>query len=94
MIARDLKDRRIGMVTVTGVDVSPDLKYAKVWVTTLGTEKQHKDSLSALNHASGWIRSELGQRIRMKFAPELVFKTDMSQEYGQHIDELLRQIGE
>jgi ribosome-binding factor A len=92
MLMRGLKDRRIGMVTVTGVDLSPDLRHAKVWVTSLDSATRHQETLLALNHAAGWIRRELGQRIRMKFAPELVFLTDTSQEECQRIDALLDQI--
>jgi ribosome-binding factor A len=89
MLFRDLKDRRIGFVTITGVEMSPDLRHAKVYVSAMGTEAEKKSSLEALNHAAGWIRHELGQRIRMKFLPEIVFRTDSSQAYGEHIDHLL-----
>jgi ribosome-binding factor A len=94
MIARDLKDRRVGFVTVTGVRMTPDLRNARVLISVMGTEKQKKESIEALNHAAGWIRRELGQRIRMKFLPELAFHPDTSQEYGERIDELLDQIRE
>lgn len=89
MLFRDLKDRRIGFVTVTGVEVSSDLRYAKVYISAMGSETEKKTSLDALNHAAGWIRHELGQRIRMKFLPEVVFRADTSQAYGEHIDHLL-----
>jgi ribosome-binding factor A len=94
MISRNIKDPRIGLVTITGVDMSPDLRHARVYVSVLGSEQQKSDSLQALNHASGWIRHELGQRIRMKFLPEVVFRADTSQEYGEHIDSLLNKLKE
>ncbi len=94
MIARDLKDRRIGFVTVTGVRISPDLRHARIFVSAMGTESQKKGSIDALNHAAGWIRHELGQRIRMKFLPEIIFDTDLSQDYGERIDKLLDDIRE
>ncbi len=94
MIARDLKDRRIGFVTVTGVRMSPDLRHARIFVSAMGTESQKKGSIDALNHAAGWIRHELGQRIRMKFLPEIIFDTDLSQDYGERIDKLLDDIRE
>jgi ribosome-binding factor A len=94
MIFRGLKDRRIGLVTITGVDLSPDLRHARVFVSAMGTEKQKKESMEALHHATGWIRHELGQRIRMKFLPEIVFQADTSQEYGERIDKLLDDIHE
>jgi ribosome-binding factor A len=94
MLARDLKDRRIGFVTLTGVEMSKDLRHAKIYVSTMGSSKEQEQSLEALNHASGWIRRELGQRLRLRFLPELVFKTDTSQEYGERIDRLLDEIGD
>jgi ribosome-binding factor A len=91
ILSRDMKDRRIGFVTVTGVEMSSDLHHARVYVSAMGSETDKKASLETLNHATGWIRHELGQRIRMKFLPEIVFRTDTSQEYGEHIDQLLDQ---
>jgi ribosome-binding factor A len=94
MLSRDMKDRRIGFVTVTGVQMSPDLRHAKIFVSTMGSEKEKKASLDALNHATGWIRRELGQRIRIKFLPEIAFMADTSYEYGERIDKLLEDIRE
>ena len=94
MISRDMKDRRIGFVTVTGVQLSPDLKHARVFVSLMGSEAEKEESLNTLNRATGWIRHELGQRIRTKFLPEIVFLTDTSQDYGERIDKLIDQIHE
>ena len=94
MLARKIKDRRIGFVTVMGVDLSPDLRHAKVFVSAMGTDRQKKESMEALDHASGWIRHELGQRIRMKFLPEIVFRPDTSMDHGERIDQLLEDIRE
>ena len=94
MLTRNVKDRRIGFVTVMGVDLSPDLRHAKVFVSAMGTERQKKESMEALNHASGWIRHELGQRIRMKFLPEIVFRPDTSMDHGERIDQLLANLRE
>ncbi len=94
MIFRNMKDRRIGFVTVTGVQMNPDLRHARIFVSIMGSESEKKESLDTLNHASGWIRHELGQRIRMKFLPEIVFQMDTSQEYGEHIDRLIDEIHE
>ena len=67
MIARDMKDRRIGFVTVTGVRMSPDLRHAKVFVSLMGSENEKNESLGALNHAVGWIRREVGtSSMKMK----------------------------
>jgi ribosome-binding factor A len=94
MISRNMKDRRIGFVTVTGVQMSPDLRHAKVFVSLMGSENEKNESLATLNHATGWVRHELGQRMRMKFSPEVVFLTDTSQEYGERIDRLIDEIRE
>ena len=89
ILSRNVKDRRIGFVTVTGVDLSPDLRNARVFVSVMGTDAEKKASMDALEHAAGWIRHELGQRIRMKFLPQIVFCEDTSQQYGERIDRLL-----
>jgi ribosome-binding factor A len=94
MIFRDMKDRRIGFVTVTGVQVSPDLRHARIYVSLMGSEDEKKEGLDTLNHAAGWVRHELGQRIRMKFVPEVVFAVDTSRDYGEHIDKLIDKIHE
>jgi ribosome-binding factor A len=94
ILFRNMKDRRIGFVTVTGVEMSADLRHAKVFVSAMGSETEKKASLDTLNHAAGWIRHELGQRIRMKFLPEIVFRADSSQTYGEHIARLLEEIHE
>jgi ribosome-binding factor A len=94
MISRNMKDRRVGFVTVTGVEMTPDLRHAKVFVSLMGSENEKKETLAALNHATGWIRHELGQRIRARFTPDIVFLTDTSQEYGERIDRLIDEIHE
>jgi len=94
MISRDLKDRRVGFVTVTGVRLTPDLRHARIFISLMGSDSEKKESLEALNHAAGWVRRELGQRIRTKFLPEIVFQLDTSQEYGAHIDRLIEETHE
>ena len=94
LISRNMKDRRIGFVTVTGVRMSPDLRHAKIFISLMGSENEKQESLETLNHATGWIRRELGQRIRMKFLPDIVFLKDTSQEYGDRIDKLIDEIHE
>jgi len=92
ILSRNMKDRRLGFVTVTGVELTPDLRHARIFVSTLGNAAEKKANLETLNHAAGWIRRELGQRVRMKFLPEISFRADDSQEYGQRIDRLLDEI--
>ncbi|MDQ0164709.1 30S ribosome-binding factor RbfA [Bacillus horti] len=89
IIQRELKDPRIGFVTVTAVEMSGDLQQAKVFLTVFGNEGQKEDSLKAIAKASGFIRSELGKRIRLRHTPELIFKFDESIEYGSKIEKML-----
>ncbi|WP_019412823.1 30S ribosome-binding factor RbfA [Paenisporosarcina sp. TG20] len=92
IIARRLKDPRIGFVTVTDVEVTGDLQQATVFITVLGDDKERQETLKALAKAKGFIRTEIGQRIRLRKTPELMFEFDVSADYGNKIDTLLRQI--
>ncbi|GIO66870.1 30S ribosome-binding factor RbfA [Paenibacillus sp. JTLBN-2024] len=92
LIQSELKDPRIGFLTVTGVDVTNDLSQAKVYLSVLGDEEQKENSLKALEKANGFLRSELGKRIRLRHIPELIFKFDESIAYGSHIEKLLGEI--
>ena len=93
IIQRDLKDPRIGFVSITAVRMSPDLRSARVRVSVLGDEAQQRDTLSGLRSATGLIRRELGRRLQnLKFSPELRFEIDPSIEYSVHISKRLREI--
>jgi ribosome-binding factor A len=89
IIAGEVEDPRVGFVTVTEARVTPDLKHAKIYVSVLGTEKEVKESLAALKHASGFIRTQLGAMLRMKRTPELHFVYDETTETAARIEELL-----
>jgi len=84
VIRREMRDPRLtaGLLSVTGVDVSPDLKYATVFVSVLGDEKIRRDALKALGGASGLLRAELGRTKAFKSVPELQFRYDESIERG------------
>ena len=93
IIRRDLKDPRIGFVSITHVRMSPDLRQARVHVSVLGNEDQQKASMAGLISARGLIRHELGRRLQnLKFSPELRFELDPSIEYSVHIAELLKEV--
>jgi ribosome-binding factor A len=92
IIQREMKDPRMGFVTVTGVDTSPDLRYARVYFSVLGDETQKKGSMKALKSAAGFVRAELGKRIRMRTIPEIEFRFDTTIEEGARIFELLQKI--
>jgi ribosome-binding factor A len=86
------KDPRIGFVTVTGVDLSDDLRHAKVFLSIYKDEEK-ETTLKAIEVAKGFIRRELGKRMRLRFLPELIFRLDKSIEYGNKIDRILKEIG-
>jgi ribosome-binding factor A len=92
IISRKIKDPRIGFVTVTDVQVTGDLQQATVYISVLGDEKQRENTLMGLAKAKGFIRSEIGQRIRLRKTPEILFEFDESIDYGNKIDILLHQI--
>ena len=91
-IIRNMKDPRIPMMTsVVSVNVTPDLRYAKIYISILGTEAEQKDAMRALNNSVGFVRRELGSRMKMRYTPEPVFSLDHSMEHGARITELLRE---
>ncbi|HHY74667.1 MAG TPA: 30S ribosome-binding factor RbfA [Bacillus bacterium] len=92
IIGRKIKDPRIGFVTVTDVQVTGDLQQAKVFITVLGDEEQKQATLTALAKAHGFIRSEIGKRIRLRKTPEIAFEFDESIEYGNRIETLIEQL--
>ncbi len=92
MLAGELKDPRLaGILTVTEVRVSPDLKHARIFVSVMGSDAERASTLGGLAAAAGYIRHELTERLRLRRPPEIRFVLDRSEEYGQHIEELLRQ---
>ena len=88
LVARDVADPRVGEVTVSGVDLSPDMRHAKVMVTP-GRESDGDASVAALNRAAGFLRSRLGRRIRMRRLPSLVFEHDRTLEHALRIEALI-----
>ena len=88
LVARDVADPRVGEVTVSGVDLSPDMRHAKVMVTP-GRESDGDASVAALNRAAGYLRSRLGRRIRMRRLPSLVFEHDRTLEHALRIEALI-----
>lgn len=94
ILQNDIKDPRIGFITVTGVEITNDLSQAKVYLSVLGDDEQKEGTLKALEQAGGFIRSELGKRVRLRHTPELIFKFDASIEYGSRIDQLLRNLND
>ena len=92
IISYDLKNPNVtGMISVTKVKVTTDLKYAKVYVSILNS-KNIKDTMDGLKKSSGFIRSELAKRVNLRNTPELIFEIDDSLEYGAKIDSILKEI--
>lgn len=92
ILSRRLKDPRVGFVTVTDVQVTGDLQQAKVYITVLGDEDTKQETLTALEKAKGFIRSEIGSRIRLRKTPEIFFEFDESIEYGNRIEKLISEL--
>ena len=90
-IARGLKDPRIGFVTVTAVDTSPDLRHARVYVSVLGDETEREDSLAGLASSHGFLQAEIARQLRMKRTPTLQFEHDESIDRGFRIAKLLEE---
>ncbi|MDQ0059707.1 30S ribosome-binding factor RbfA [Paenibacillus harenae] len=92
IIQMELKDPRIGFITVTGVETTSDLSQAKIYLSVLGSEEQKEATLQALARGTGFLRSELGKRMKLRHTPVLLFKFDSSIEYGSRIEALLDNI--
>jgi len=89
-----LKDPRLGFITITRVEVTQDLRFAKIFFSVLGKEEDYKKTKAALDSAMGLIRSLVAQRLNLRFAPELAFREDHSSEYSARIEEILNEIKE
>lgn len=89
IIRMELKDPRVGMITITEVEVTPDAAYARVYFTLMGDAERIKETTAALTHAAGFLRSELAHRMKLRIVPQLVFKYDVSVERGARLSQLI-----
>ncbi len=94
LILRGIKDPRVGFTSVTEVRVSPDLRYARVYVSVLGDDAKVRSALVGLRSAAGYIQRELGARLRLRYTPKLTFIYDESIERAAHLEEVFRKIHE
>ncbi len=94
LLMRDARDPRLADITITGVRITPDLLIARVYFTVLGDQDDQVQALAGLEHAGGYLRTQLAGRVQLRLAPQLVFEVDKSAERGRRIDELLAQIAE
>ncbi|MDR3592199.1 MAG: 30S ribosome-binding factor RbfA [Negativicutes bacterium] len=92
VILTELKDPRIGFITVTKVEVTGDLRSAKVFISLMGSDEEKAATWQALQRAVGFLRTEIGRRINLRFAPELSLHLDETLEYSARIQELLTKI--
>ena len=92
VISGEIKDPRIGFVTITRIEVTPDLRNAKVYFSSLGDKKEKEYAAEGLNSAAGYIRKSLSEKMRMKFTPELIFRLDESAEYSIHLSRIFDKI--
>lgn len=94
LLQKRIRDPRLEFVTITGVDMSPDLYYAHVYFSVLGDAEKRAAAMEAMQKATGFFRRELGSRLALRRVPELTFHFDESLERGERIDALLKQIAE
>ena len=92
LLTEELKDPRIGFVSITSVEVSKDLRYASIFASVFGEPAERKASLEALQKAQGFIRGELAKRIRLRYTPEITFKLDESIERGSRLIALMNEV--
>ena len=92
LLAKDVADPRIGFATITDVETSPDLRHAKVWVSVIGEDAERRETLRALQQAMGFIRHELGRRLRIRRIPDLHVHLDDSAERGTRVLHLLTEL--
>ena len=94
LLRREVKDPRLslGMISITEVDIAPDLKYAQVFVSSLGGTEEKEQVLESLRRAGGFLRSELADNLRLRYTPELDFRWDDRIEYGAHILDLIDKV--
>jgi len=94
IIHDELKDPRLGFVTITRVEMAPDLRFAKIFFSVLGKDEDYKKTKAALESALGFIRKLIAERINLRLAPEIGFEEDRSSEYSVRIQEILNEIKE
>ena len=92
LLVKGLKDPRVGFVTITGVEVTPDLHLARIYYTVLGDEKMRRETAEGLCSSIPYLRRELGRSLRMRYTPDLLFEYDASLEYGNRIENLIKEI--
>lgn len=94
LLLREVRDPRLADVTLTGVRVTPDLLIARIYYSVMGDDQAKLEAKAGLQSAMGFLRTQVAERVQLRFAPELIFDLDTTAEYAQRIEELLQQIAE
>lgn len=92
LIRTRMKDPRVGFASITDVDLSGDLRHAKVFVSVMGSEEEQRATLNGLNHATGFLRHELAQRLTVRHTPDIHFRLDESIARGAHVLDLINRV--
>ena len=92
IITREMKDPRLGFVSITRVELSPDLRYAKIFISVFGSEEEREVTLRALTGAAGFVRYQLKPRMRIRHVPEIAFHLDRSMEHAEEVARTLKKI--
>ena len=92
ILQEDLKDPRIGLITITRIDLTGDLRHARIYFSILGDEKEKISSIEGIESAAGYIRKLIGERLKLKYVPELSFKLDRSIEYSMHLEKTFERL--
>ncbi len=92
ILQEDLKDPRIGFVTVTRIDLTGDLRHARVYFSVLGDEKSQQSTVDGIQSAAGYIRKLIGERLKLRYTPELTFKIDKSIEYSMNLEKTFERL--
>ena len=94
LLTKGMKDPRVGFVSIMEVRMSPDLRYANVYVSMYGTDKEMRDSMVGLKNSAGWVRKQLGKKLRLRLTPEVRFFKDTTLEEVFHLEEVFKELHE
>jgi ribosome-binding factor A len=94
LLTKGMKDPRVGFVSIMEVRMSPDLRYANVYVSMYGTDKEMRDSMVGLKNSAGWVRKQLGKKLRLRLTPEVRFFKDTTLEDVFHLEEVFKELHE
>lgn len=92
LLLREVRDPRVALATISRVQVARDLGHARIWISVLGDEETRRQTMEGIEHAKGFLRSQIGRRLKLRVTPELAFELDRGAEYLQDMTELLDQL--